>query len=133
MSDTTREAVTHDLKIWPVYFESVADGRKTFEIRTNDRDFREGDTLHLREWVPAKEPRGDGDMGYAEGYTGRVVDARVTYCVEILDSDNVGMSIALADEEAEHNDKWIQTHCWSRIAAEALGYTAEPPDRDNDE
>lgn len=44
---------THNLKTLPVFFEAVADGRKPFEIRHNDRDFREGDELRLQEWKGA--------------------------------------------------------------------------------
>lgn len=42
----------HELKIWPEYFKAVREGRKTFEVRVNDRDFKEGDTVELMEWVP---------------------------------------------------------------------------------
>lgn len=38
---------THVLKTLPQYFEAVADGRKTFEVRLNDRAFQTGDTLKL--------------------------------------------------------------------------------------
>jgi len=40
----------HDLKILPEFFAAVKEGRKTFEIRRNDRDFRAGDVLLLLEW-----------------------------------------------------------------------------------
>jgi len=40
----------HDLKIHPKPYRGVLDGRKTFEIRNNDRDFKEGDTAILYEY-----------------------------------------------------------------------------------
>ncbi len=41
--------VNHELKTWRSYFHAIADGTKTFEIRRDDRGFRVGDTLRLRE------------------------------------------------------------------------------------
>lgn len=35
----------HELKIKQKYFEDILSGKKTFEIRKNDRDFQEGDLL----------------------------------------------------------------------------------------
>ena len=40
----------HELKIFPKYFKDVVSGKKGFEIRENDRDFRVGDFLALNEW-----------------------------------------------------------------------------------
>jgi hypothetical protein len=40
----------HHLKTWPHYFQAIKRGEKTFELRFNDRGFREGDTLMLQEW-----------------------------------------------------------------------------------
>lgn len=62
--DTTRHAptsatptasqpsTTHDLKCWPEFFDAIVDGRKTFEVRKNDRGYQTGDTLLLRKWDP---------------------------------------------------------------------------------
>ncbi len=47
--------VLHDLKVWHEYFDALKDGSKTFEVRKNDRDFKVGDTLNLREWDPVSE------------------------------------------------------------------------------
>ena len=48
----TDQKTTHELKIWPEYFEAIRVGNKTFEIRENDRDFKEGDVLLLKEYIP---------------------------------------------------------------------------------
>lgn len=40
----------HELKIMPEYFEAVASGRKTFEVRRCDRLYTDGDTLRLKEY-----------------------------------------------------------------------------------
>jgi len=58
--------MTHELKILPEYFKDVAHLKKTFEIRKNDRDYKVGDTLILKEWN-------------GEKYTGREVKRTVTY------------------------------------------------------
>ncbi len=39
----------HELKIYSKYFIDIASGIKNFEIRKNDRDFKKGDFLHLKE------------------------------------------------------------------------------------
>ncbi|GAY70610.1 hypothetical protein FMV2238Y02_03340 [Streptococcus canis] len=51
----------HMLKCYPQYFKAVKDGTKPFECRYNDRDFKVGDELLLREYEPQK------------GYTSRCV------------------------------------------------------------
>lgn len=42
----------HELKIWPVYYQAVRNGSKTFELRKNDRGFQKGDRVVLREFDP---------------------------------------------------------------------------------
>jgi len=59
VADPGREGVAttdrvHDLKCWPPYYEDVSDGRKSFEARFDDRGYRVGDMLRLREWLPSQ-------------------------------------------------------------------------------
>jgi Domain of unknown function (DUF3850) len=58
----------HELKTWPRLFDATLSGFKKHEIRVNDRDFKEGDELLLREWDPDKR-----------AYTGRHVIAVISY------------------------------------------------------
>lgn len=39
--------IVHELKTWPVYFDAVERGEKTFEVRRDDRGFQKGDTVRL--------------------------------------------------------------------------------------
>lgn len=46
----------HYLKCWPMYFDEVQSGRKTFEVRsTADRVYQAGDQLVLQAWNPKTE------------------------------------------------------------------------------
>lgn len=63
-----KTARMHDLKTWPQFFDHVWDGRKRFEVRENDRGYKVGDFIRLREYV-IDEKR----------YTGREVIAEITY------------------------------------------------------
>lgn len=63
----------HRLKTWPEYFNPLAAGQKTFEVRKeDDRKFNPGDVLILEEYIP--------NGGY-KGYSGKYEVARVTYCL----------------------------------------------------
>lgn len=57
----------HELKCWPEPFGQLASGIKTAEFRLDDRGFRAGDSLLLREWSP-----------FSEKYSGRCLYALVT-------------------------------------------------------
>lgn len=71
----------HELKIWPVYFEDVLSGAKTFELRKNDRDFQVGDILVLKEFNPGlSDETGPTKVVIEErGYTGREINKKITY------------------------------------------------------
>ena len=46
--------VVHELKTWPAYFDAVARGEKTFEVRRDDRAFQKGDIVRLFYFDPKK-------------------------------------------------------------------------------
>lgn len=73
----------HELKIYTDYFNAVISGKKTFEIRKNDRPFKEGDMLALNEF--------DG-----KAYTGNSCLVYVDYILnnpDYVKKDMVVMSI----------------------------------------
>lgn len=60
----------HELKIVPEYFRAVKEGKKNFEIRKNDRNFKVGEYIDLREY--------SGD----KGYTGNRLCLKIVYMIE---------------------------------------------------
>lgn len=58
-------------KTWPEYFQAIVDGKKNFELRLNDFEVSEGDTLVLEEYNPKTKQ-----------YTGRVIEKKVTYVLK---------------------------------------------------
>lgn len=63
-------------KIWPEYFDLVESGKKKFELRVNDFDMEEGDTLVLEEWDPK-----------AKEYTGRKIERKVGFILRFKIND----------------------------------------------
>jgi len=66
--------ITHDLKVWPPFFQHIASGAKTFDVRRNDRGFKVGDTIRFREWEP--EEHGRNPHSY---FTGNEHIMRISY------------------------------------------------------
>jgi hypothetical protein len=61
----------HDLKTWPVFFQSIWCGNKTFEIRKNDRAFKELDEITLVEYDPS-----------TSSFSGRRIHGVITYITD---------------------------------------------------
>lgn len=73
----------HELKTWPAFFDAIWKGRKTFEIRKDDRGFKVGDELWLREYDPENKTY-SGDELWAEVthmMRGPAFGIGVGYCV----------------------------------------------------
>ena len=56
----------HELKILPTYFDAVISNVKHFELRKDDRDYKVGDFIVLREWENGE-------------YTGREAGFKIEY------------------------------------------------------
>lgn len=60
--------VLHELKTWSEYFNPIAKGVKNFEVRKNDRNFKENDEILLKEYNT-----------YTSEYTGRILHRKIEY------------------------------------------------------
>lgn len=79
----------HELKVWTEFFDPLDRNDKTFEARKNDRGYKVGDILRLREFEPpGLEPKvitGNYQQDVmppevrAERYTGRECWRKITY------------------------------------------------------
>ena len=69
-SDQTQpEEKVHEVKLAAMYYDDVKDGKKTFELRKNDRNYKEGDKLHMLEFKDGR-------------HTGRTISADIVYLLE---------------------------------------------------
>lgn len=69
------DAEVHELKTVQPYFDAVWNNQKAFELRKDDRGFKEGDYLLLREY--------NADAGT---YSGRSVRALITFVSDYPDA-----------------------------------------------
>ena len=63
----------HELKSWPEFFGPLMDGKKTFDLRKNDRNFKVGDRIRFVEWTPE-----------TKSYTGRECERNIVYMIHGL-------------------------------------------------
>ena len=109
----------HDLKILPIYFEAVALGIKTFEVRKDDRPYQVGDTLLLCEY-------GNGE------FTGKKLKAKVTYilrdsafckdgyCIMGIKEADRNKYISRADVKAICHDIYLRSDEWTNEGITAI-------------
>lgn len=65
----TEMKVTHQIKLEAEFFDDALSGRKSFELRKNDRNYKEGDMLEMEEIKDGKK-------------TGRKCSKRIVYMME---------------------------------------------------
>ena len=68
-SEGNTEHKQHEIKIAASYYEDVVSGKKGFELRKNDRGYKQGDSLKMLEFKDGK-------------HTGRTIDADIIYMLE---------------------------------------------------
>ena len=68
-SEGDTEHKQHEIKIVASYYEDVVSGKKSFELRKNDRGYKQGDSLKMLEFKDGK-------------HTGRTIDADIIYMLE---------------------------------------------------
>ena len=80
----------HRLKILPTFYQAVIEGRKPFEIRFNDRNFKANDFIILSEWKDGK-------------YTGRFCAGIITdiYDISFIIPDYVAFTFKLLGDFEE--------------------------------
>lgn len=83
-----QEKKVHDVKLGTTFFDDVKTGRKTFELRKNDRGYKEGDTIVLHEYK-------DGTT------TGRAITKKIVYMLEDFTGLEDGYCILGLGEAAE--------------------------------
>ena len=66
LSDNKPDHKIHEIKIAAMYYEDVVSGKKSFELRKNDRGYKQGDKLIMLEFKDGK-------------HTGRIVNADIVY------------------------------------------------------
>lgn len=71
------KSTIHFLKIMPLYFKAVLDKSKTFEIRKNDRRFKEGEYVLLKEYDVV-----------SESFTGREIMKRIGFVTDYEQKEN---------------------------------------------
>ena len=64
-----RETKVHNVKLGATFFEDVKSGRKSFELRKNDRGYKVGDMIMLHEYKDGSE-------------TGRCITKKIVYILE---------------------------------------------------
>lgn len=68
-SEGNTEHKQHEVKLAASYYEDVVSGKKSFELRKNDRGYKQGDSLKMLEFKDGK-------------HTGRTIEADIIYMLE---------------------------------------------------
>lgn len=102
----------HHIKLGASFFEDVCSGKKSFELRKNDRGYKTGDILEMLEFADGK-------------HTGRTVRVLVTYMLEDFTGLEDGyciMATILLNENGEPFERADLKQICANIEANGDGY-----------
>ena len=102
MNGIERTSIIHRVKILPEFYELVAAGIKTGELRKYDRAYCPGDVLEINEWTDGK-------------YTGRRLDLLITHV--LADPDYVKEGFCLLSFQIVYPDfePKMRVCTWGRL------------------
>lgn len=102
----------HQIRLGATFFDDVCSGKKSFELRKNDRGYKQGDILEMLEFADGKN-------------TGRMVRVLVTYLLEDytgLEDGYCIMATTLLNESGEPLDRADLKQICANIEANGDGY-----------
>lgn len=102
----------HQIRLGATFFDDVCSGKKSFELRKNDRGYKQGDILEMLEFADGKN-------------TGRMVRVLVTYLLEDytgLEDGYCIMATSLLNESGEPLDRADLKQICANIGANGDGY-----------
>lgn len=94
----------HELKTVQPFFDDVLTGKKKFEVRKNDRNFKVNDELLLREYIPE-----------TKSYTGRELQMVITYILNNADYCKDGYVILGIESIWDKLRRHIEENCINKI------------------
>lgn len=102
----------HQIRLGATFFDDVCSGKKSFELRKNDRGYKQGDILEMLEFADGKN-------------TGRMVRVLVTYLLEDytgLEDGYCIMATSLLNESGEPLNRADLKQICANIEANGDGY-----------
>lgn len=90
---------THKLKIWPLFYVAVINGKKLFEIRKMDRDYQVGDEILLQEFNHQQN-----------AFTGRECMVRISYIYKSNDYLREGYGVLAIRLITDDTEDLIYSH-----------------------
>lgn len=105
---------THQLKVWPMYFDDLSSGRRNFDVRVNDRKFTIGDRLVLHEYNPvSKKYSGRHCVRYVQFMVSIQQFLAIHYAGVLRDSNLVVLGLSQFPDDGNIyplNSAWQSVH-----------------------